>query len=71
MCDSKKLRFIKNQKASRLLSSLRIRTHKIVNKFLSAGDKFTPEINVRQQGFMYRPCRSITKNKEEIQKFEK
>ena len=44
--------------------------NKIVNKFLLAGDKFTPEINLRQPGFTYSACRPFTKNKERIQKFK-
>ena len=44
--------------------------NKIVNKFLLAGDKFTPEINLRQPGFTYSACRPFRKNKERIQKFK-
>ena len=44
--------------------------NKIVNKFLLAGDKFMPEINLRQPGFTYSACRPFTKNKERIQKFK-
>ena len=44
--------------------------NKIVNKFLLAGDKFMPEINLRQPGFKYSTCRPFTKNKERIQKFK-
>ena len=44
--------------------------NKIVNKFLLAGDKFMPEINLRQPGFTYSVCRPFTKNKERIQKFK-
>ena len=44
--------------------------NKIVNKFLLAGDKFMPEINLRQPGFTYSACRLFTKNKERIQKFK-
>ena len=42
----------------------------IVNKFLLAGDKFMPEIHVRQPGFIYSACGPFTKNKERIQKFK-
>ena len=44
--------------------------NKIVNKFLLAGDKFMPEINLRQPGFTYSACRPFRKNKERIQKFK-
>ena len=43
--------------------------NKIVNKFLFAGDKFMPEMHLKQPGFTYRACETFTKNKERIQKF--
>ena len=42
----------------------------IVNKFLLAGDKFIPEMHLRQPGFTYSACGPFTKNKERIQKFK-
>ena len=45
--------------------------NKIVNKFLSAGDKFMLEIHLKQPGFTYSACGPpFTKNKEGIQKFK-
>ena len=44
--------------------------NEIVNKFLSAGDKFMPEMHLKQLGFTYSACGSFTKNKERIQKFK-
>ena len=41
----------------------------IVNKFLLAGDKFMPEIHLRQLGFTYSACGPFAKTKERIQKF--
>ena len=38
----------------------------IVNKLLLAGDKFMPEIDLRQPGFTYTACVPFTKNKERI-----
>ena len=35
-----------------------------------AGDKFMPEMHLRQPGFTYSACGSFTKNKERIQKFK-
>ena len=35
-----------------------------VNKFLLAGDKFVPEMHLKQPGFTYSACRPFTKNKE-------
>ena len=40
----------------------------IINKFLLAGDKFMPEMHLRQPGFTYSACGPFTKNKERIQK---
>ena len=45
--------------------------NEIVNKFLLVGDKFMPEMHLRQPGFTYSVCGSFTKNKERIQKFKK
>ena len=41
----------------------------IINKFLLAGDKFMPEIHLRQPGFTYSACGPFTKHKERINKF--
>ena len=86
ICDSKKSKFREQQEASRLLSSLEIKTtlskisqqfntmHKmneIVSKFLLAGDKFMPEIYLRQPGLTYSACGPFTKSKERIQKLKK
>ena len=43
--------------------------NEIVNKFLLAGDKFIPEIHLKQPGFIYRACGPFTRNKQRIQKF--
>ena len=42
----------------------------IINKFLLAGDKFIPEMHLRQPRFTYSACGPFTKNKERIQKFK-
>ena len=42
----------------------------IINKFLSIGDKFMPEMLLRQPGFTYSVCGPFTKNKERIHKFK-
>ena len=44
--------------------------NEIVNKFLLIGDKFMPEMHLRQPGFPYSACRPFTKNKERIQRFK-
>ena len=46
-----------------------IKMNKIVNRFLLAGDKFIPEMHLKQPGFTYNACRPFTINKERIQKF--
>ena len=43
----------------------------IINKFFLAGDKFMPEMHLRQPRFSYSACRPFTKNKERIQKVKK
>ena len=48
----------------------RYKMNEIVNKFLLAGDKFMPEMHLRQPGFTYSACGSFTKNKERIRKFK-
>ena len=41
--------------------------NEIMNKFLLHGNKFTPEVHLRQPEFTYSACWSFTKNKERIQ----
>ena len=43
----------------------------IINKFLLTGDKFMPEMHLRQPGFTYSACGPFTKNKERIEQFMK
>ena len=43
--------------------------NEFVNKFLLVGDKFMPEMHLRQLGFTYSACGPFTKNKERIEKF--
>ena len=42
--------------------------NEIVNKFLLVGDKFMPEIHLKQPGFTDSGCSSFTKSKEKIGK---
>ena len=42
--------------------------NEVVNKFLLAGDKFMPEMNLRQPGFTYSARGPFTKNKKGIQR---
>ena len=41
----------------------------IVNKFLLVGDKFMPEMHLKERGFNYSACGSFARNKERIEKF--
>ena len=43
--------------------------NEIVNNFLLVGDKFMPEMHLKQPGFTYSACGPFTKNKERIEKF--
>ena len=49
---------------------LNCKMNDIIRKFLLAGDKFMPELHLRQPGFPYSACGPLTKNKERIQKFK-
>ena len=53
-----------------LLGNKIINMNNILNKFLLAGDKFMPEIHLRQPGFTYSACGPFTKHNERIKKFE-
>ena len=44
--------------------------NEIVNKFLLAGDKFMPEMHLKQPGLTYSVCGPFIKNKERIQNFK-
>ena len=45
--------------------------NEIINQFLLVGDKFMPEMYLRQPGFTYSACGAFTKNKERIEKLMK
>ena len=42
----------------------------VINKLLLAGDKFMPEIHLRQSQFTYSACGPFTKHKQRFQKFK-
>ena len=44
--------------------------NEVLNKFLLAGDKFMPEMHLRQPKFVCSACGPFTKNKERIQKLK-
>ena len=45
---------------------MHIKMNENINKFLLVGDKFMPEMHLKQPGFT---CGPFTKNKKRIQKF--
>ena len=44
--------------------------NEIVNTFLLAGDKFMPEMHLKQPEFTYSACEPFNKNNERIKKFK-
>ena len=40
--------------------------NEIANKFLLAGDKFMPELYLKEPSFTYSACSPFTKNKESL-----
>ena len=43
--------------------------NEIVNKSLSVGDTFMPQMHLKQPKFTYNACGAFAENKERIQKF--
>ena len=43
----------------------------VINKFLLVGDKFMPEMHLRQPRFVYSACGPFTRHKERIKKFKR
>ena len=43
----------------------------IINKFLLVGDKFLPEMHLRQPGFTYNACGPFKKKKKEYKSLNK
>ena len=65
---------MKEQEAKGLFINLGIKTplsktqNQIVNRLLLAGNKFMPEVHLRQPRFYYSDCGPFTRNKQRIQK---
>ena len=53
-----------------LLDNKIIKMNNIINKFLLAGDKFMPEMHLRQPQFVYTACGPFTRHRERIRKFK-
>ena len=47
-----------------------INMNNVNNRFLLAGDKFMPEMHLRQSQFVYSACGPFTRHKERIKKFK-
>ena len=54
-----------------LLDNKIINMNNIINKFLLAGDKFMPEMHLRQPQFLYSACGPFTRHKERIKEFKR
>ena len=54
-----------------LLDNKIINMNNIINKFLLAGDKFMPEMHLRQPQFVYSACGPFTRHKEIIKEFKR
>ena len=48
-----------------------INMNNIINKILLAGDKFMPEMHLRQPQFVYSACGPFTRHKEKIKEFKR
>ena len=53
-----------------LLDNKIINMNDVINKFLLAGDKFMPEMHLRQPEFVYSACGPFSRHKERIKKFK-
>ena len=54
-----------------LLNNKIINMNNIINKFLLVGDKFMPEMHLRQPQFVYTACGPFTRHKERIKEFKR
>ena len=53
-----------------LLDNKIINMNNIINTFLLAGDKFMPEMHLRQPQFIYSACGPFTRHKQRIKKYK-
>ena len=84
ICNNKKSKFISQgsdlfdslglntpqNRMKALVPSALINLNNIINKFLLAGDRFMPEMHLRQSQFVYSACGPFTRHKERINKFK-
>ena len=52
-----------------ILFYIAYKINEVVNKLLMAGDKFMPEMHLKQPGFTFSACGAFTKNKGGNKKF--
>ena len=79
ICNNKKSKF--TSQGSGLFDSLGLNTpqnrmkdalwNNIINKFLLAGDKFMPEMHLRQPQFVYSACGTFTRHKQRIKEIKR
>ena len=53
-----------------MIFCFKYKINEVVNTFLVVGDKFMPEIHLKQPGFTYSACGPFTKNNERIKNLE-
>ena len=56
ICGKKRWTFIKNKELHNFNDIWTFKMNKTINKFLLNGDKFMPELNLKQPGFIYSIC---------------
>ena len=66
LCGKKKSTFLKKNE---LYNFDWFKMKEIINNFLLTGDKFMPELHLKQPGFTYSVCGTFTKHLARIQKF--
>ena len=59
-----------NSSTRRYFALIKYKMNNTINKLLLAGDKFMPEIHLRQPQFTYSACGPFTKHEQRIQKFK-
>ena len=58
-------------RSKELVPSALINMNNVINKFSLAGDKFMPEMHLRQPQFVYSACGPFTRHKERIKEFKR
>ena len=71
ICGNKKSTFIKIEQLHNFNNIWinQFKLNKTINKFLLTGDRFMPDLHLKQPGLIYSACGPFTKHRERIQKF--